>query len=182
MKRREFVEKLGIGSAGLVAATSLGTAAVSAAGPQHVHGVMDGPLAHATVSFGQWRTDPVIDRFPANNPRTQNNHAMMPYTPTIKAGGSVGLLISGLHLILVYAPGKTMADVDLSVIDFANPGVFPGFINDPDRRIYRGPDPRPLPQDRVEVVTFAQPGKYLVVCGVLTHFLDNMHGFVNVLP
>ena len=55
-------------------------------------------------------------------------------------------------------------------------------INDPDRRIYRGLDPRLVPQDRVEVVHFANPGTYLVICGVLPHFNDDMFGFVRVIP
>ena len=42
-------------------------------------------------------------------------------------------------------------------------------------------------QDRVEVVRFPQPGRYLVICGVLPHFFDPatgefiMYGYVRVL-
>jgi uncharacterized cupredoxin-like copper-binding protein len=38
------------------------------------------------------------------------------------------------------------------------------------------------PADRVEVVHFAEPGTYLVICGVLPHFQAGMYGFVRVLP
>ena len=185
MKRREFVEKLGIGSASLAAAGALGSVVSAAPGDQaHDHSTLDGPLASANVSFGSWRTDPALDRFPNNSPRTANNHKLLPYTTTIKAGGSVAFNISGTHLLLIYAPGTTLASIDGSLIEFATPGPppFPGFINDPNNRIYRGLDPRPLPQDRVEVVTFASPGTHLVVCGLVPHFVEGMHGFVKVLP
>ena len=75
-----------------------------------------------------------------------------------------------------------MDSINASLIEFAVPGVFPGFINDPVNRVYRGLDPRPpAPLDRAEVVTFAEPGRYLVVCGLLPHFLDNMSGYVTVI-
>jgi len=183
MKRREFVEKLGIGSAGMVAATALG-AGRAAAKPQaggHDHSTIDGPLAAATVAFGQWRTDPPLDRFPDLSPRTANQHKQIPFTATIQAGGAVSFLISGTHLILVYAPGTTYESIDPSHIVGAIPGVFPGFIDDPNNRIYRGLNPLQLPQDRVETITLASPGTYLVVCGLLPHFLDRMYGFVKVV-
>lgn len=185
MKRREFVEKIGVGSAGLVAATTIGIGGTVAAAGQHKHdsSQVDGPLATATVSFGAWLTDPPVDRFATGgNTRTQNSHKVIPYDVKIKAGGSVNFLISGLHLLLIYAPETTMDSINASLIEFAVPGAFPGFINDPVNRVYRGLDPRaPAPLDRVEVVTFAEPGRYLVVCGVLPHFLDNMSGYVTVI-
>ena len=186
MKRREFVEKIGMGSAGLAAAAALGTGVSASTGKgaaQHDHTQVDGPLASETVSFGQWKTDPPFDRFPANNDRTRNNHKLIPYTATIKAGGSVNFNISGLHMILVYAPGTTFESINETLIIEATPGPppFPGFIDDPNNRIYRGLDPRPLPQDRVEIITFAEKGTYLVVCAVVPHFADRMHGFVKVV-
>lgn len=36
--------------------------------------------------------------------------------------------------------------------------------------------------DRVEVVQFAEPGTYLVICGVLPHFQEGMYGYMRVLP
>ena len=95
-----------MGSAGLAAAAALGTnvsASPEKQRGQHDHTQVDGPQASATVSFGHWTTDPPFDRFPANNDRTRNNHKLIPYTVTIKAGGSVNFNISGLHQILVYA-------------------------------------------------------------------------------
>lgn len=61
------------------------------------------------------------------------------------------------------------------------PPPFPGFVDDPQDRIYRGLDPRLQPQDRVETVTFASKGVHLVVCGLVPHFNEGMHGFVKVV-
>lgn len=67
------------------------------------------------------------------------------------------------------------------------PPFEPPLINDPTNRVYRGLDPsifRPLGQiqDRIEVVHFNDPGTYLVICGVLPHFLEGMIGYIDVLP
>lgn len=184
MKRREFVEKLGVGSAAIAAAGALGRVVTSAEGRQgHDHSTLDGPLASATVAFGSWLTDPPLDRFPSNSPRTANNHKVLPYTTTIKAGGSVTFNISGTHQVLVYAPGTTLDSINGSLIVEATQGPppFPGFVNDPQNRIYRGLDPRLLPQDRLETVTFANTGLHLVVCGLVPHFNEGMHGWVKVV-
>jgi plastocyanin len=189
MKRREFVEKLGIGSATLAAAGALGSVVSSASGSQHDHSTLDGPLASATVAFGSWVTEPALDRFPNNSPRTANNHKVLPYNTTIKAGGSVTFNISGTHQVLVYAPGTTLESITRTIVEAVPPPTppattpppFPGFINDPVNRIYRGLDPRPLPQDRQETVTFAEKGTHLVVCGLVPHFDEGMHGFVKVV-
>src|SRR3954447_8101547 len=196
MKRREFVEKLGIGSAGIAAAAALTGTRVNAADKQeHDHGgaQMDGPLSQATVSFGQWTTnfDPPLDRylvvFPAQTNRAANNHQLIPYVATIKAGGAVNFLISGTHQILVYDSGTQLSDLSAAnIVGATATPPFPGFVDDPKNRIYRGLDPTKLPQDRAEAVTFPNKGTYLVVCGVLPHFAPPapgvpMHGFVKVI-
>jgi hypothetical protein len=183
MKRREFVEKLGIGSAGLVAGTALGGAPARAG--QHEHEQVSGPIANATVAFGQWHTP--LDRFPnaGNTPPTTNQHLLIPYIATVQAGGSVSFIISGLHLVMIYEPGTTMANLEAAadaglVLEPTLP--FRGFLDQPVGRVYRGLDPRPLSRDRVEVVTLAHPGTYLAACGVIAHLRDNMHGFIRVVP
>ena len=188
MKRRQFVGTLGIGSAALLAggAAARGLAAPGAAADGgHEHEEVDGPLSSATVSFGQWMTEPPLDRFPDLSPRTANQHLLIPFEATIRSGGSVNFVISGFHHVLIYEPGTKLSDINAGLtVPPTNPppGVaLPPLINDPNGRVYRGLDPSRFPQDRVEVVTFAQPGRYLVVCGVLPHFTDNMHGFVRVL-
>jgi hypothetical protein len=40
--------------------------------------------------------------------------------------------------------------------------------------------PVSLAQNRVEAVSFLQPGRYLVICAVLEHFNDGMYAIVEV--
>jgi plastocyanin len=192
MKRRQFVEQLGIGSAVLAAAS-----VAHAAQNGHDHRPLTGPLASATVSFGAWpvgTTAVPLDRMATPlAPVAPNVHALLPHEVTIKEGGSVNFVLAGFHQVVVYAPGKTPDDVDQSVllpIPPAPPTV--GLIDDPAGRIYRGLDPRalsPAPpaapnllsQDRVEVVGFSQRGTYLVICAVNVHFNDGMFGWVKVI-
>jgi plastocyanin len=141
-----------------------------------------GPLSNATVSFGGWMTTPPLDRFPNVNNRLANHHALTPVVAKIKAGGTVNFIIGGFHHVLVYDDGTQPGDIDKTMtVSVTNPPG-PALIADPNRRIYRGLDPSTQLQDRVEVVHFANPGTYLVICGVLPHFNEGMFGFVMVLP
>ncbi|HEX4946342.1 MAG TPA: twin-arginine translocation signal domain-containing protein [Blastocatellia bacterium] len=149
---------------------------------EHQHTPVNGPMANATVSFGQWSTDPPLDRFPnLGAPAKPNGHQLIPHEVTIKAGGTVNFIIAGFHHILVYDDGTQPTDINA---DLLVPGSTPpGLIDDPNNRIYRGLDPRAFPQDRVEVVQFPKRGRYLVICGVRPHFVnDEMYGWVRVLP
>jgi plastocyanin len=152
----------------------------------HGHQPIQGPLSSATVSFGQWLTNlnPPLDRRLNLPPApTANQHLLTPHETTIQAGGSVNFIIAGLHNVAIYDHATRPSDIDTSLVIAMQgpPGL--ALINDPDRRIYRGPDPSLLTTlDRVEVVTFSKPGTYLVICGVLLHFLDDMFGYVRVLP
>jgi hypothetical protein len=144
---------------------------------------IDGPLANASVSFGQWETDPPFDRFPNNSDRFRNNHQLIPGTVTIKSGGAVNFIISGLHQPIIYDNGTQPDDVVETLTTTAAGGQV--LIDDPNDRIYRGLDPSITgrERDRVEVVLFSKPGTYLVICGVQGHFVnDDMFGFVKVLP
>lgn len=205
MKRREFFEKAGIGSAALVSlpgfSPGLTTKGMGAASQEHDHDgkheEMDGPLATADVSFGQWDLDTPLDRFPNNSPRERNYHHLTPDVAEIKAGGAVNFHVAGFHLILIYDNGTKPRDINLAatIPTTVQPG--PPLINDPVKRIYRGLDPSVLPllpgsvppqplQDRIETVRFPNPGKFLVICGVLPHFFDAatgqfiMFGYVRV--
>jgi hypothetical protein len=164
----------------------------------------DNSPAKATVSFGQWRTDPPLDRFPPSlsNDRLRNEHQLIPHNVKIKAGGAVNFIISGFHQPIVYDNGiqpvdiKTEVGVNTTTTTGPTPSPAVVLIDDPDHRIYRGQDPSLQPlerasslkttpeflQDRVEVVFFPNPGTYLVICGVHGHFVnDDMFGFVTVL-
>ena len=216
MKRREFIERAGIGSAALVSipviaktvakATEKGGEAAGGAEVEHAHGQDDrddlqGPLANATVSFGSWDLETPLDRFPNNSPIPRNYHHLTPFEAKIKAGGTVNFVISGFHHLLVYGDGTKPEDINRTLLITPSQQPVPPLINDPSNRIYRGLDPSVMPllpglpntnpvrmQDRVEVVRFPKPGRYLAMCGVLPHFFDAvanqfvMFGYINVLP
>jgi plastocyanin len=183
IKRREFFGKAAIGSAA-VAVTGMATSALAQSAEDHQHDQATGPLASATVSFGQWQTTPPFDRFPNVSNRTRNQHQLIPYEVTIRAGGSVNFIIAGFHQILVYGNGVQPTDIDHTNTIPVSVPPGPPLVNDPANRVYRGLDPSALlgVQDRVEVVHFHEPGIYLVICGVLPHFLEGMIGYVRVLP
>jgi hypothetical protein len=202
MKRREFVQKLSVGSA--AAATALGArkslaktpAAASRAGQEHDHGPVTGPLATATVSFGEWKTGVPLDRYPPAPPIPPpppgGGHLLVPHEVTIKVGGTVNFIISGFHQVVVYAPGTKPEDINTSLTrpTRGTPAGIP-LINDTSDRLYAGLDPStvhggpPTPiiplLDRVETVQFSRTGRHLVICGVRGHFLDNMFGWVKVV-
>lgn len=196
MKRRDFVSRLGLGSAVLMT-PALGGAAKTRApetmgtAAEHAHGhgqeALSGPGANAVVNFGQWKTEPPLDRYPnAPLPPPTNNHHLLPSTVQIKEGGSVSFIISGLHQIVVYGPDVRPEDINTTLPTGAattgNPAGVP-LVNDPNNRLYRGPDPSLLGTlDRVESVHFPTRGRYLVICGVRPHFVGGMFGHVVVLP
>jgi plastocyanin len=166
---------------GLVIKPETATPTTRAAGA-HQHRRVSGPMANATVSFGQWQTDPPLDRFPNVSPIVGNNHALIPHEIRIKAGGSVNFIIAGFHQVIVYGDGTRPADINVNNTIAPTAGG-PPLINDPRNRRYRGLDPSLQSQDRVEVVHFPDPGTFLVICGVFPHFVnDEMFGFVRVLP
>lgn len=175
-----------------VAALAVGLATYLAPANAQHHGHSSakadiGPLSNATVSFGAWATSPPLDRFStAPPPPAANHHVVAPYVATIKAGGAVNFIIAGLHNVAVYADGTKPEDIDTSLLAPPPPPGKPAppVIDDPEGRIYRGPDPRVLfpTVDRVEVVHFNEPGTYLVICGVLPHFQEGMYGYVRVVP
>jgi len=194
------VTATGIG--GLLTATGASAAEQKPGnGSDHAHD--NRPLtdkrAHVVVAFGQWDADPSnpLDRQPINEEvetRTRNIHLMLPFEAQVDAGGAVSFIISGLHQILIYGPGRELAEVQAAAAGLNLPpfGSFPPLVNYLTDLVYRGNDPRVLQYvplstmipnlvvDRIEAVNFKEPGRYLVVCGVRPHFDSGMHGYVNV--
>ena len=187
MKRREFFEATGVA----VAFLSLRPGRALA---DSQYDGRSGPLATATMTFGSWRTDTATDRHanPQSGPAI-NWHPVVPHTVTIAAGGTVNFVIAGLHQIAIYTSGVQPSDINVAL----SAADAPQLIDDPAGRIYRGLNPFPLrapiataagmqhvvARDRNEAVHFPEPGTYLVVCTVRSHFVDHsMWGWVRVLP
>lgn len=183
MNRRRFLETCGVGSlAGVVLSSfpSLVNAQGNAPGGNAQGGISD----TATVSFGAWKAGgtPPLDRFPNVSPGPANHLHVTPFQANIRQGGTVNFDISGLHQVIVYAPGKRPEDVlfNITTPTTGTPAGVP-LIADSVDRVYRGLDPSLLPRDRVEVVQFDERGLHLVICGVQSHFLEGMYGFVRVV-
>ena len=164
-----------------------GTAPVRAQ-DKHPQEHVAGPHAAEIVIFGQWRqpgdTTAPLDRHPSTfmpSPAVVGHH-VSPLHTTIAANGSVAFLIGGFHQLGIYE-GIQPSDIDATKLIPPPAGtMLPPLVDDPDSRIYRGPDPRnpTTPLDRVEVFHFHRPGTYLAVCLVLPHLVDGMYGWIKV--
>jgi len=130
----------------------------------------------ATVAFGAG-----LNTAQPGNPQ---NHHVLPRTIEIKAGGVVNFAVAGFHQIFVYQPGTTAESI-----------VVPAgglYVNDMVNLYYQGIVPAGGPlatpatvnpsnaSNRVESVSFTEPGTYLVICNIRTHFLDAMYAYVKV--
>lgn len=130
-----------------------------------------------TVAFGAG-----LNTATPNNPP---NHHVLPRTIEVKAGGVVNFAVAGFHHIVVYMPGVEVEDILVPpsgtfINDFVNlyyNGILPA----------GGPPPGIAPtvnpsnaSNRVESVSFNEPGTYLVICNVRGHFLDGMYAYVKV--
>jgi hypothetical protein len=167
---------------------------------------------NVAVSFGLWdpnKSDLMgapLDRLVGDPPMGVGvADILIPQKVTIKEGDTVNFIIGGGHVLNIYGDGTKPEDIDTSVIEPATncPTTAGGVFNDPNNRIYRGPCfstvsnvnnvPLTMPpasvtlvrRDGVEVVQFTKPGRYLVLCSRLNHFIDSngkfqMFGFVKV--
>lgn len=157
--------------------TALVTAVLTAtlAGPAWAQA--DGnPRSSATVAFGAG-----LNTAQPGNPQ---NHHVLPRVIEIKAGGVVNFAVAGFHQISIYLPGTTAANILVPAS-----GVY---INDPLNLYYQGILPAGGPlgtpvtanpsnaSNRIESVSFLEPGTYLVICNVRSHFLDGMYAYVKV--
>ncbi|CAN5695039.1 hypothetical protein BH24ACI1_BH24ACI1_11550 [soil metagenome] len=61
-------------------------------------------------------TSPAIDRFPNENPRTANHHALIPEMVRIKAGGTVNFVIAGFHQVIVYDHGTQPGNINTNLV------------------------------------------------------------------
>lgn len=135
-----------------------------------------------TVSFGRG-----LNTAQPGNPA---NHAILPGEIRVQRGGVVNFAVGGFHQIMVYQPGKDVGEVILPPV--VPPATPPPFINDLTELYYQGIAPAGGPlgtavtgnpanaSNRMETVSFATPGTYLVICNVRGHFLDGMFAIVKV--
>jgi plastocyanin len=154
----------------LAAICTFGLAVVTAA----VHAADDNKLS-IPVAFGRGLNTSAAQPI---------NHVMIPDTVRLKQDGVVHFLVAGFHEIVIYNPGKT--DDDVAVPPSGT------FINDQSNRFYSGIVPAGGPnatpgttnpsnaQNRVESVAFLEPGTYLVICNIRTHFNNGMFGYIEV--
>ncbi len=119
-------------------------------------------------------------------PGNAANHHVLPGVIRVKKGGVVHFAVAGFHWIRVYFPGVTPETIAL-------PPASSLFINDNNNLYYNGivPAGGPPPStpatanpanggNRVESVSFAERGDYLVICNVRPHFVDGMHAIIKV--
>ena len=113
---------------------------------------------------------------------------VLPNTIEIKAGGVVNFAVAGFHQIVVYQPGIEREDIVLPAFPpnlFVNDKLASAYyvgINPDDANPVTPPTPvtRYNGENRIESVSFAQPGVYLVICNVTPHLRDGMYAYVKV--
>ena len=185
MKRRDFFKTAGISSAALVSLPAFakpapapaegrrsrrpgrGTRARTRRRPRRTKG--PSPTPRWLSASGTPTPRSIVSRTTRRSRATTT--ICLPGEVTIKAGGSVSFIISGFHLVLVYGPGTKPTDINRdsrfpvtqpsaadqrsneSRVPGADPSVFPVLAGGTARL-----------QDRVEVVRFPNPGRYLVIC------------------
>jgi hypothetical protein len=141
-------------------------------------------------------------------PGNPANHHIIPDTIRINVGDIVNFTVAGLHYIRVYGNGVRLSDVKAPIPDECEvnpvpPATFPPQCGAPPVPLvsagtltvyYEGISPFVSPQpgppfaqasaatNRVEPVTFLQPGRYLAICAILPHFNDKMYAWVEVRP
>src|SRR5262249_32931740 len=162
---------------------------------------------NVAVSFGLWNpnadnllpTEKPLDRLVGDPGMGRGvNDILVPQRVTIKEGDSVNFIIGGGHVLTIYDVGAMPERINTQVTEQAAncPATAGVVLNVPNIKIYLRPGfstsfgtppTAPIPRrDGVEVVQFTKPGRYLVLCSRLNHFIDSttgefqMFGFVKV--
>lgn len=143
-----------------------------------------------TVSFTAWIANG-LDRYavPRTDLFTDGKMDISPREVTIRRGGTIRFIFGQAHVLAIYGPGTKPSDIDVSQLVPAQCPPYDEFgpivIDDANNRIYRGLDPSCLDEtvtDRAEVVTIDTPGRYLMICAIVTHFVEEkMYGYINVV-
>ncbi|MDF1504980.1 hypothetical protein [Roseisolibacter sp. H3M3-2] len=181
-------------SAAAAAALALAACAAPAVAPtapgarRRAAGAGIAPIG-ATMRFG--RPDMNAFAHMAQNAmaHAQAGHAVdrvYPGTVVIARGQTVAFESFPVHQVAVYAPGTRPEDVRLDAEHLADAetpwGTFPDvLIDDPASRLAVSP----LSFERItwtpDAATFDRPGRYLVLCTLVFHFVPTrMYGWVEV--
>lgn len=126
----------------------------------------------ATVRFGNPEVGSPFGPTSGHDQSSNAKDNLIPRTVVISSGGSVTFEIEGFHQPAVYQAGTSPEDIAVPATGT--------FVNDANGQIALAPLNRP-PAVSSFTMTFAEPGTYLVICNVRTHFaLFNMYGWVVV--
>jgi plastocyanin len=128
--------------------------------------------------------------FPPPDQHDGSGHArdhVYPREVVIRVGGQVNFEIDLVHQVAIYEPGTLPGDIEVSPATLEDvdlgPFAIPNFrINDPNNRIVLGPPQQLFEQNwTTPAGTFDQPGRYLVICTTVPHFVaSKMWGWVTV--
>lgn len=152
-------------------------------------GTPPGFPAQVTISFG--RDDVGTTFFPPGE-HDASYHAkdkIRPRLVHLAAGGNVVFDMGSFHGVAIYEPGTEPEDIEVSPATLEDLNVpFPPFvlenflINDPDGRVTdRGPVSFAPMTWSPPPGTFATPGRYLVICYVVPHFVGSkMYAYIDV--
>ncbi len=157
-----------------------------------------GPAGQSGQSIASvvWIGDP---GFRERGDRRNNN--FLPNTTEVSVGGKIRFLNAGGHQLAVYKvpPGTTRQDVTNDPNAFVDTSINSPYddrdIGDPNNRIALGPSRRTVDLSVVDQdnllgmdITITEPGLYLTICAIRTHFLDpdpgangGMFGFIDVV-
>ena len=139
--------------------------------------------ASVTVSFGAGLN--------TAQPGNAANHHVLPSEIRVRKDGVVNFVVAGFHQIIVFEPGVTVGQIvvppatALFIYDPKPPTSLP--VHYLGVRTQGGPPPA-VPAttnpanspNRVESVSFATAGDYLVICNVRPHFIDGMTAIIKV--
>ena len=143
----------------------------------------------ATMRFGRPGMNGFAQMSPTAMQHTQGAHAVdkvFPGTVVIRASETVAFESFPVHQIAVYAPGTAPTDIRIDadhLADAVTPwGVFPDvLIDDAANRLAVSPISFEPMTWSPEAGTFARPGRYLVICTLVWHYVETrMYGWVEV--
>jgi plastocyanin len=152
--------------------------------------VGNGIPENATVRFGEADVGSPFPPVPGHDASYHAKDKVYPRTVVIRAGGRVTFEMAVFHQVAIYDRGIGADDIDVSAtVDLtAPPPAPPGTVIIPDFLIDDAAGRLALSEFSFAPMTltsppgtFDEPGRYLVICTVVPHFVDaNMYAWVIV--